>query len=78
MLWTRLQGNIRTITGNNKFGSKSNIPLFRHELENLIKELYSIEDDKTVKLTASNHVDEELEPSFRETVKILKLSGSAR
>lgn len=44
----------------------------------LIKELYNIEDRKTVESLASNHVVIDLEPSFRETVKILKLNGKTR
>lgn len=44
----------------------------------LIKELYNIEDRKTVESLASNHVVIDLEPSFRKTVKILKLNGKTR
>ena len=44
----------------------------------LIKELYNIEDRKTVESLASNHVVIDLEPSFRKTVKILKLIGKTR
>lgn len=44
----------------------------------LIKELHNIEDRKTVESLASNHVVIDLEPSFRKTVKILKLNGKTR
>ena len=44
----------------------------------LIKELCNIEDRKTVESLASNHVVIDLEPSFRKTVKILKLNGKTR
>lgn len=44
----------------------------------LIKELYNIEDRKTVESLASNHVVIDLEPSFRKTVKILKLNDKTR
>ena len=44
----------------------------------LIKELYNIEDRKTVESLASNHVVIDLEPSFRKAVKILKLNGKTR
>lgn len=44
----------------------------------MIKELHNIEDRKTVESLASNHVVIDLEPSFRKTVKILKLNGKTR
>ena len=40
-----------------KFTRESDIPFLSLELKKLIKGLYSIEDDKTVKLIASNHGD---------------------
>ena len=67
-----LEMNLRTI----KFTRESDIPLFSLELKNLINELYSAEDDKTVEFVVSNHVVADLEPSFRVTVKILLLSGN--
>ena len=39
---------------------------------------HAIEDRKTVESLASNHVVIDLEPSFRKTVKILKLNGKTR
>ena len=44
-----------------KFTKVSDIPLFSLELKKLIKELYSIEDSKTVEWIASNHVLANLE-----------------
>ena len=44
----------------------------------MIKELYNIEDDKTVELIAWNHIVIDLEPSFRKKVKILQLRGNTR
>ena len=57
----RLEIKLQTI----KFTEESNIPLFSLELKKLIKELYSIEDNKTIKLITSNHVVANLEPLFK-------------
>ena len=43
-----------------------------------MKELSSTGDDETVKLIGSNHVVTDLEPLFKETVKLLKLSTNTR
>ena len=69
-----LETKLQTI----KFARESDIPLFSLELKTLIKELYSIENDKTIELIASNHIVADLEPSFRENVKILQLCGNTR
>ena len=53
---------LETKLGTIKFTRESDIPLFSLELKKLIKELYRIENDKTLKLIASNHVVAELEP----------------
>ena len=53
---------LETKLGTIKFTRESDIPLFSLELKKLIKELYRIEDDKTLKLIVSNHVVAELEP----------------
>ena len=43
-----------------------------------MKELYSIKDKKTVSLITSNNVVTDLDPSFRETIKISQLSTNTR
>ena len=43
-----------------------------------MKELYSIKDKKTVSLITSNNVVTDLDPSFRETIKISQLSSNTR
>ena len=53
---------LETKLGTIKFTRESDIPLFSLELKKLIKELYRIEDDKTLKLIVPNHVVAELEP----------------
>ena len=76
--WQRLQGSMTSKTANSKFKRKSNIPVFSFKLKNLMKELSSTGDDETVKLIGSNHVVTDLEPLFKETVKLLKLSTNTR
>ena len=49
---------------------ESDILLFSLETRKFIQQLYSIGDDKTIELIASNHVVADLESSLRETVKI--------
>ena len=43
-----------------------------------MRELYSIKDKKTVSLITSDNVVTDLDPSFRETIKISQLSTNTR
>lgn len=54
---------------------ESHILLFSLEPRKFFQQLYSIGDDKTIELIASNHVVANLEPSFRETVNIRSLEA---
>ena len=78
ILWRRLQTKVGNKTANNIVHRRIKYTTFSLELKKLIKELYSIEDNKTKKLITSNHVVANLEPLFKETMQILQLSGNTR
>ena len=60
-----------------KFTRSTDISTFCPQLRQIIQELYNIVEPDTVELIAVNHIAE-LEPSLRESVKILQLTGHAR
>ena len=61
-----------------KFTRSTDISTFCPQLKQIIQELYNIVEPDTVELIAVNHIIAELEPSLRESVKILQLTGHAR
>ena len=68
-----LEVKLRTM----KFTKTSDIAKFSSSLLNVVKELYSITDERTAEQIAMNHVMSDLDPSIKDSVQILQLSGNA-